>query len=114
MEEYLLQIRKLLLNYTSFDINEQSKVVKELVSDAIGEQIMKCFHRNENCNPISSRLKDVVKYDKSDLTSDEYKLIPKFLIFDLCYELLQSYEIAARECKGREDTHGVGYWSNLI
>ncbi|KAG4074122.1 hypothetical protein HA402_014327 [Bradysia odoriphaga] len=108
-ETYLIQIRKLLFNYTSFDVNARPKETKETIWIAGGNNVVERFHENESCFPIGNRLKKALKSVAQPGIPDAQNAVPAELLPDLCHELLQSYEQAVHECKNRKDPKGKSF-----
>ncbi|XP_037029872.1 uncharacterized protein LOC119069815 [Bradysia coprophila] len=79
--EYMVQIKQLRFNYTSFDINEKSNETKQKILDTILKQTLSRA-KLDNCHSNNSqRFADNPSLYRS-----------------ICYDLIESYALAARNC----------------
>lgn len=92
--EYMAQIKQLRYNYTSFDLNEQSDSMKLNVATALKGQVFR-FSHEDGCF--------AEKYDRNYKGQLRRRTI---LYPEICYELIQSYELAAQSCKDLRDPAG--------
>ncbi|KAG4067007.1 hypothetical protein HA402_012353 [Bradysia odoriphaga] len=87
--EYMLQIRQLRFNYTTFDINEKSNETKQKILDTILQQTLRRAEL-DNCHSINSQ---------------RFSENPR-LYRSICYDLVESYALAASNCKNVKDPKG--------
>lgn len=89
-EEYMLHIKQLRYNYTSFDLESKSREEKDRI-----------------LNIISIRALYLTNYEGIWATEwHEYSCKRKSPYRNVCNDLIQSYALAARKCKSLKDPKG--------
>lgn len=89
---YMQQIKILRLNYTSFDTTGASNRIKNMISEVVGSQVEELL-KQDGCAVLS----DTSRMNDTDTT------LNRTHSSDVCSKLIESYELAAIECKQEEE-----------